>query len=59
MTFLDAHRPLDDYFRSLEDASFVVERVREIEDSTKKHDRRSILRWRRIPLFLHIRRSRV
>jgi SAM-dependent methyltransferase len=55
MTFLDAHRPLDDYFRSLEDASFVVERVREIDDGTKDPDRLSILRWRRIPLFLHIR----
>lgn len=55
MTFLDAHRPLEDYFRSLEDAGFLVERVREIEDTTKDPAQPSILRWRRIPLFLHIR----
>jgi len=55
MTFLDAHRPLEDYFRSLEDAGFLVERVREIGDSTEAPARPSILRWRRIPLFLHIR----
>jgi SAM-dependent methyltransferase len=55
MTFLDAHRPLQDYFGSLEEADFLVERVREIEDTTRDPDRPAILRWRRIPLFLHIR----
>jgi SAM-dependent methyltransferase len=55
MTFLDAHRPLEDYFAALEDAGFLVERVREIEDSTRRPDRPSMLRWRRIPLFVHIR----
>jgi SAM-dependent methyltransferase len=55
MTFLDAHRPLEDYVLSLERAAFLVERVREIEDSTENPDRPAVLRWRRIPLFLHIR----
>ena len=55
MTFLDAHRPLEDYFRALEEAGFLMEQVREIPDSTKDPERPSFLRWRRIPLFLHIR----
>jgi SAM-dependent methyltransferase len=55
MTFLDAHRPLEDYSRALEDAGFLVERVREVEDTTEEPAQQSILRWRRIPLFLHIR----
>jgi hypothetical protein len=54
MTFLDAHRPLKDYFRALEDAGLAVERLREIPD-TSESPRESMLRWRRIPLFLHIR----
>jgi hypothetical protein len=55
MTFLDAHRPLEDYSRALEDAGFLVERVREVEDTTEAPAHPSIPRWRRIPLFLHIR----
>ncbi len=54
MTFLDAHRPLEDYFRALEGAGFVVDRLRELPDSSESPTD-SILRWRRIPLFLHIR----
>ena len=52
MTFLDAHRPLEDYFRALEAASLTVERLREISDTS---DDEGAARWRRIPLFLHIR----
>jgi SAM-dependent methyltransferase len=52
MTFLDAHRPLEDYFRALEEASLVVDRLREIPDSS---DDEGAERWRRVPLFLHIR----
>jgi SAM-dependent methyltransferase len=52
MTFLDAHRPLEEYFRALEAALLAVERLREIPD-TSDDDRTA--RWRRIPLFLHIR----
>jgi SAM-dependent methyltransferase len=52
MTFLDAHRPLEDYFRALETAGFAVERLREIADTS---DDEGAARWRRIPLFLHLR----
>ena len=55
MTFLDAHRPLEDYFRALEDAGLLVERLREIPDSTDAPAQESFLRWRRVPLFLHLR----
>lgn len=54
MTFLDAHRPLEDYFGALEDAGLVAERLREIPD-TSEDPHQGALRWRRIPLFLHIR----
>jgi hypothetical protein len=52
MTFLDEHRPLEDYFRALEGAALMVERLREIADTS---DDEGAARWRRIPLFLHIR----
>jgi SAM-dependent methyltransferase len=58
MTFLDAHRPLEDYFRALEDAGLLIERVREVGDGTAEPPWPSVLRWRRIPLFLHIRALR-
>jgi hypothetical protein len=51
MTFLDEHRPLEDYFRALEGAALMVERLREIADTS---DDEGAARWR-IPLFLHIR----
>jgi SAM-dependent methyltransferase len=54
MAFLDAHRPLEDYFGALESAGLVVERLGEIPDSSEQ-PRESMLRWRRIPLFLHLR----
>jgi hypothetical protein len=50
MTFLDAHRPLEDYFAALEVAGLVVDRLREIPDTADPHTR-----WRRVPLFLHLR----
>jgi SAM-dependent methyltransferase len=55
MMFLDAHRPLQDYLGALEQAGLLVERLREIGDDTRHPDRLSVLRWRRIPLFVHIR----
>ena len=58
MTFLDAHRPLEDYFRALEDAGFLVERLREIPDDSEDPPWPSVLRWRRIPLFLDLRAVR-
>jgi SAM-dependent methyltransferase len=49
MTFLDAHRPLEDYSRALESAGLLVQRLREVADTTDPESR-----WRRIPLFLHL-----
>jgi hypothetical protein len=43
-----------EHARRLEKAGLVVERLREIPDSSEA-PRESMLRWRRIPLFLHIR----
>jgi SAM-dependent methyltransferase len=54
MTFLDAHRPLQDYFSALEGAGLVVERLRDIRDEGDPDDNR----WQRIPLFLHLRARR-
>ena len=58
MTFLDAHRPLEDYFRALEDAGLPVECLREIPDGTDAPVEESFMRWRRVPLFLHLRARR-
>jgi SAM-dependent methyltransferase len=54
MTFLDAHRPLQDYSAALEAAGFLIERIREIGDDEDPPQRESQLRWRRVPLFLHV-----
>jgi SAM-dependent methyltransferase len=54
MTFLDAHRPLEDYFRALERAGLVVDRLRELRDDGDPDNSR----WQRLPLFLHIRAVR-
>ena len=45
------HRPLDRYARALEDAGFLIERIREMTGGSE------ILgsRWDRIQLFLHLR----
>jgi hypothetical protein len=55
MTFVDLHRPLQDYADALEHAAFVIERIREIGDDEEPPQRQSQLRWRRLPLFLHLR----
>jgi SAM-dependent methyltransferase len=55
MTFVDLHRPLQDYAKVLEEAGFLIERVREIADEEEPPQRESQLRWRRLPLFLHLR----
>lgn len=55
MTFSGIHRPLEAYFEALEDANLVVETLREptipTDDASSEADRR----WRRLPLFLHVR----
>jgi hypothetical protein len=50
MTFLDSHRPLEEYVDALADAGFLVERLREVTD---REGRR-----RRVPLFLDLRAVR-
>jgi ubiquinone/menaquinone biosynthesis C-methylase UbiE len=55
MTFLDRHRPLQDYSRALEDAGFLIEAIREIPNTEDPPELEAQLRWRRIPLFLDVR----
>ena len=55
MTFVDLHRPLHDYADALAQAGLMIERIREIADDEESPQRESQLRWRRLPLFLHIR----
>jgi hypothetical protein len=46
---------LEDYARALEGAGFLIERMREpVPDATTP----LLLRWRRVPLFLHVRAVR-
>jgi SAM-dependent methyltransferase len=56
MSFVDLHRPLQDYADSLEQAGFVVERIREIGNDEEARQRASQLR---LPLFLHGTRREV
>jgi len=51
MTFASRHRPLEAYFAALESAGMLVERLVEIPDTTDPPGHR----WRRLPLFLHLR----
>jgi SAM-dependent methyltransferase len=52
MRFHSRHRPFDDYSRALENASFVLEAVREVTDEDEPS------RWQRVPYFLHLRARR-
>jgi SAM-dependent methyltransferase len=55
MAFHSRHRPLQTYSLALEAAGFVIETVRELgvpADAVRSERSR---RWRRIPLFLHLR----
>jgi len=51
MTFTSRHRPLEAYVAALESAGLLVERLVEVPDSTGPPGDR----WRRLPLFLHLR----
>jgi SAM-dependent methyltransferase len=55
MVFHSRHRPLEAYSRALEAAGFVIDAIREhrIPEEGLRSDRSR--RWRRIPLFLHLR----
>ena len=51
MRFAGRHRPLQTYFAALGAVGLAVDRLREVPDSTAP----SASRWRRLPLFLHLR----
>ena len=51
MTFTSHHRPIEAYFDALENEGLLVERLVEVPDTTYPPGDR----WRRIPLFLHLR----
>jgi len=56
MTFHGWTYTLEDYVRVLEDAGFLIERVREPVPSAEQATTRPSLKgWRRVPLFLFIR----
>ncbi|MGB2693682.1 MAG: class I SAM-dependent methyltransferase [Dehalococcoidia bacterium] len=56
MTFHGWTYTLEDYVRALEEAGFLIERVREpIPSSEQVTQRPSLEGWRRVPLFLFIR----
>jgi SAM-dependent methyltransferase len=51
MTFTSYHRPLQDYVAYLEAAGMLIERLVEVADTSDPPGDR----WRRLPLFLHLR----
>jgi ubiquinone/menaquinone biosynthesis C-methylase UbiE len=56
MTFHSEHRPLGSYAGALEAAGLLIEAIREVrppESAAQQHAPQG--RWRRIPLFLHLR----
>lgn len=59
MTFNQVHRPIAAYAEAIEDAGLVIEVIREPAPSDKDVSLdASAERWRRIPLFLHLRARR-
>jgi ubiquinone/menaquinone biosynthesis C-methylase UbiE len=60
MTFRGWRYPLEAYFQSLEQAGFVIERLREpaMPDQALARFGPSSSRWRRLPLFLQMRAKR-
>ncbi len=55
MTFVSERRPIQSYVDALAHAGLVVERLRETDVPESGIVRERSRRWRRIPLFLHIR----
>jgi SAM-dependent methyltransferase len=59
MTFHSEHRPLEAYSRALEAAGLRIEAIREVGSPSEVVARDPAQqRWRRVPLFLHIRAVR-
>jgi SAM-dependent methyltransferase len=55
MTFVSAHRPLEAYTDALVTAGFLIERLREPAMPEHAVTQPSRRRWRRFPMFLHLR----
>ncbi len=55
ITFVSAHRPLQDYVDALADAGLLIERLREPPMPEHGFDAPHCRRWQRLPLFLHLR----
>jgi hypothetical protein len=55
ITFVSAHRPLQAYVDALADAGLLVERLRETDVPEAAITEPRSRRWRRLPLFLHVR----
>lgn len=58
MTFSSVHRPLEAYFHALEGAGLMIESLREVPVLVPSSDDPRHQRWRRLPMFLHIRAVR-
>src|SRR4029453_7435419 len=58
MTFHSEHRPIETYFRALEEAGLLVEALREPKVPDDAVVSESGRRWQRLPLFLHLRARR-
>ncbi len=55
LTFHSEHRPLEAYFRALQDAGLLTEVVREVRPAGQLAREPADQRWQRIPMFLHLR----
>lgn len=55
MTFVSVHRPLQSYANALDHAGLAIERIREPSVPRYPGENESTARWRRLPLFLHVR----
>jgi SAM-dependent methyltransferase len=56
LTFHSEHRPLESYARALEASGLLIEAIREVTPPERlAHTDPANGRWRRIPLFLHLR----
>jgi len=55
ITFVSEHRPIEAYVNALAGAGLLVERLRETDVPDSAAVRPWSRRWRRIPLFLHLR----
>lgn len=55
ITFVSAHRPLQAYTEALAGAGLLIERLHEPAIPEDAYPQPRALRWRRLPMFLHVR----